>query len=70
MKGGYMSVEVLCPFYLREEKQKVLCEGVEDGMGTHLTFETPEWKRLYKDRYCCNNYKTCRVYKMLEEKYE
>lgn len=68
--GGYETLDVLCPFYVREERHKVHCEGIEDGMGTYLTFENKEWKGLYKERYCCNRYKTCRLYKMLEATYE
>lgn len=70
MKGKrYESKDALCPFYNCEDPQRIMCEGVEDELGTHITFPTPMRKRDYVARFCANDFASCRVSRMLEEKY-
>ena len=35
-------VLVKCPYYKEEEKQKIFCEGVQEGSAIHLAFDTPQ----------------------------
>lgn len=70
MKGKrYESKEALCPFYNCEDPQRIMCEGIEDGTGLHLTFATPMGKRNYASRFCAKDFGSCLINKMLEEKY-
>lgn len=70
MKGKrYESKEALCPFYNCEDPQRIMCEGIEDGMGLHLTFATPMGKRNYASRFCAKDFEACKFNRILEEKY-
>lgn len=70
MKGKrYESKEALCPFYNCEDPQRIMCEGIEDGTGLHLTFATPMGKRNYALRFCAKDFEACKINRMLEEKY-
>ena len=44
-------VLVKCPYYKFEEKQKIFCEGVQEGTSLHLAFNTPSNLKDYKKRY-------------------
>lgn len=47
-----MDVLVKCPYYKGEEKQKIVCEGVQDGTAMHLAFDTQDNLRKYKNKFC------------------
>jgi hypothetical protein len=65
----FESKNALCPFYCCEDPQRIMCEGVEDKTGLHVTFPTPLGKKDYTAKYCANRFESCRIYKMLEGKY-
>lgn len=66
----YESKFVRCPFYLEKQsdKNRIKCEGVMVGTSTQLTFR--EDKKWYLRGFCCSNYEKCRIFKMLNAKYE
>lgn len=66
----YQDLNVQCPFYRQERPAVLLCEGVEDGAGLQMTFDTPSHKRDYKDDFCCEFWKGCRLAGMLNDKWE
>ena len=71
MKGNeYTSKEALCPFYSCEVAQMIKCEGVEQGTALHVAFDTRDHKGDYRDKFCCDKYSRCMLFKMLEAKYE
>lgn len=43
---------VQCPYYKTNNPSVIYCEGVEDGMLTHMAFATRDLLVSYKDRYC------------------
>ena len=64
-------VLVKCPYYKGEDKQEIICEGVQKDSAIHLTFDTPANLRDYKKRFCkgwCFN--RCLIADMLNRKYE
>lgn len=69
MSTSYMFVHVKCPFFKGEEKNKIRCEGVQEGASCIQQYRKMEQKEKWMGRYCCENYKNCRIYKMLEKKY-
>ena len=65
----HISNEALCPFYHSEDGYRICCEGVEDGSSVHVVFPTPQKKQSYSGGFCCKDYKSCRVARMLYAKY-
>ena len=61
---------IKCPFYLERQKDKyrIKCEGPVKRCTTQLTFTGN--KKWYIEKYCCNEFKLCRVYQMLCAKYD
>lgn len=73
-KGGEtvkhrMDVLVKCPYYKGEEKQKIFCEGVQEGSTIHLAFDTTPNLKDYKDHFCKRCYSRCLIAKMLNGKW-
>lgn len=67
----YCSVSAACPFYHSEERQKIFCEGVEEGCSIHNSFDTPTHCTEFKERVCyTNKYDRCPIYIGLLSKYE
>lgn len=69
--GKYMTENsVLCPFYRAEESHCIHCEGLEDNSSIRLTYAHMGKKKAYRDRFCKDEYKKCRIAGMLFEKWE
>ena len=62
-------VLVKCPYYKFEEKQKIFCEGVQDGTAIHLAFDTTPNLKQYKKHFCKGCYNQCLLAKMLNRKW-
>lgn len=65
----YVSNYALCPFYRSEDGYRLVCEGVVDDSSVHVVFPSSTKKREYRDKYCCSDYKACRVSHVLYAKY-
>jgi hypothetical protein len=65
----FKSKFVKCPFYLdrQGDTHRIKCEGVKKGTSTQLTFVGK--KENYLNKYCCEDYFNCKIYKMLCTKY-
>lgn len=68
--SNYLSMYVECPFFHDYVSQELRCEGVKENSSTHIAFSSPAERRDYMHQFCYNNYKNCRVARMLYEKYE
>lgn len=69
---NWLEAYAKCPFYCCEYKRSVTCEGYDKGMESILNkFKTEEEKTAFVRKYCTrHNYKECKLYKMIEAKYE
>lgn len=68
----YVSKYVVCPFYRRNDTNRICCEGVSNSNTLNLVFETKA-KTLEYERHFCNDiirHKDCLVCKMLTKKWE
>lgn len=66
----YISSYVRCPFYHSEEAQKIHCEGVgKDGSSLHNVFSDKKELKEYREKYCCKDYNSCSIARMLSQKY-
>lgn len=67
----YVCTEAICPYYRMEERQKLYCEGVEEGMTLHVAFGSPKMQERYKAGRCCSwAWADCRIARMLNQKWE
>ena len=48
MAKSKVSVYVKCPYYRREERQKICCEGVGKGSYIHLVFDSAQRTKDYE----------------------
>ena len=66
----YLLRDVKCPFYLERQgdRFRIKCEGPVKNTSVQLTFRGN--KRRYFRSFCCGDYKRCRIYQMLQDKYE
>ncbi len=63
----YGEQDVVCPFYVGENKQNIFCEGLTDCMEQVCKFNTPGHKRSYQLKYCKSfDYCKCEYAKLLE----
>ena len=76
MGFNYYEANVNCPFFQRSNDKSITCEGVKANTINQVVFRSEQGdflrkeKQQYMNQYCCNNYKECLVYQMLNKKYE
>lgn len=58
-----------CPFYMKETKNRLICEGIPENSSTSTVFGSIISKAKYQDRYCRKNYNACGLCKALMDKY-
>ena len=69
-RNQYKSKTAMCPFYKKEDRQTIFCEGVTDNSSVHLAFGYDTECKEYKTTYCRCSFLRCPVYKMLEGMYD
>lgn len=68
----YVSKEVVCPFYHKEEATRILCEGFCKSTTLQVSFNRREQLGLHKERHC-NSFKgfpQCPLYSVINKQYE
>jgi hypothetical protein len=68
----YVSKEVVCPFYHKEEPFKLLCEGFCKTTTLQITFRSRDNLLLHKDCFCneMDGYIKCPIYSVIIKQYE
>ena len=71
MSSTYSDKNAVCPFYKRQEHQKICCEGIQERSSLYLTFSSPEEQKKYLEQHCNNmdGYCKCKVAIILKSKY-
>ena len=71
-EGSYRKVNVVCPFYRRDEGRKLTCEGLLNGTILSSTFRKEAKMVAHMDKDCCSmDYeKLCPIAAALMKKYE
>lgn len=60
-----------CPFYRKDDQNRVFCEGVIGSSGVSLHFANRQMMMDYAQRFCaCNDYVACLIFRAANEKYE
>jgi hypothetical protein len=59
---------IKCPYYRKNDSNRICCEGPKEKTGLNFTFEDSKKCREYMKVYCKNihNYKKCMVCYMLD----
>lgn len=66
---NYSSEKVLCPFYVAENKATIKCEGKMSAYEIFI-FKNCRAKRTHVEKFCQKNYRQCKHYNAVNEKYE
>lgn len=66
----YDDVNAICPFFLSGDKQRITCEGLIDRSRCINRFDYGRDCEQYRSKYCDRHYEQCRIYKVLNKKYE
>ncbi|MCR5702997.1 MAG: hypothetical protein K6G85_00125 [Eubacterium sp.] len=68
MSVAYGEQEVICPYFVGENKQNILCEGICEGTRMMSSFGRPSEKETYKMNFCNRYaYMDCPYAKILDE---
>lgn len=59
-----------CPYYRRDGRQSVHCEGVREGCGLRLAFREHAEKNTFMDTHCRKDWPACPVADMLNRMYD
>lgn len=67
----YDSEIVVCPYYKRNDSNRICCEGLSEKTRLNFTFEDTKKRRQYMDNYCKNlrNYNNCVICYALDRKH-
>lgn len=70
MSTMYDDVEAICPYFVRSDKRKIVCEGMKDySLG--LEFDRARERDIYREKYCNTyDYTKCDICVLLNKKYE
>ena len=73
MKGheimsDYKSNLIKCPFYKEETKNTIRCEGIVSE-ALQNNFRETKNKKIFRKRFCCNNYEKCPLFQSINSKY-
>ncbi len=69
MLKAYQSSNAVCPFYIKEDGEKIFCEGIQRGNRIQMAFTDQRLRGEFRQKYCCSfGYKDCPIAKMLFEK--
>ena len=68
---GYVSKEVVCPFYKQEEGLKLRCEGFCNSCSLQISFTRKELLQLHKERHCNSfkGYPKCPLFPAINRQY-
>jgi hypothetical protein len=65
-----VSKYAVCPYYKHEDTQVIYCLGLADENVIHLAFADATTAKEYKYCFCRKEYKSCDIYRMLENIYK
>ncbi|MBO4979440.1 MAG: hypothetical protein J6D16_03440 [Clostridia bacterium] len=68
----YVSKYVVCPFYRRNDINRICCEGVTEACTVNVVFECKSAMLDYERCFCdsMERHKECLLYQMLLKKWE
>ena len=71
MAYGSARKDVICPYYKRETRYTLVCEGPAEGVNAQLNFASPRDRRAHMADFCTEKcWPGCWIAAMAAEKYE
>jgi hypothetical protein len=72
MAASFNDKDIVCPFYRKEERSTICCEGINRFTYIRLFFINKEFQLLHEKRYCMDlsNYTKCPLYTIIAKQYE
>lgn len=58
---GYVSKEVVCPFYHYEQSNGIVCEGFAADTTIKTIFADEKARKIFRARHCKGDYKQCPI---------
>lgn len=69
MKYVSLGLYAKCPFFLKESKFSICCEGIREGTEFSIKFQTEEDKKAYIRTHCNRMDCECELKTAIEKKY-
>lgn len=60
--------KAICPHYKHEDSQVIYCDGLTEESVVHLAFASKTEALDYKKQFCRDDYSSCGICQMLEDK--
>lgn len=70
MTTKYSDVTAKCPFFKSSGMNCVTCEGLYNKSTLSQNFVNRNDLSNFRILFCDNNYQKCKIYRLLEKKYE
>lgn len=67
--GRILSPLSRCPFFKKDGEREIFCEGVVERGTVRLGFSYAGHKKRYFEKHCCENFKSCVLFRAVNEKY-
>ncbi len=59
---SWSAAEVKCPYYRKDDKETIYCEGITSGCKLSLSFLSKKEKQCHMDNFCADTYRYCELY--------
>lgn len=71
MARNYDDKLVLCPYFVRQDTNRIHCEGWSPLSRTTVitAFDGPDDRKEFSRTFCCGNYQSCCLYCLNDMKY-
>lgn len=53
---------VVCPFYKKNSKLTIICEGITDKSNTSQKFYDRQSYLIHRNTFCADRYRNCEIY--------
>lgn len=56
---------IRCPFFRKNEKTVITCEGLTDDSVIRLTYRSKKGREIQKKTFCQSRYENCEIYRAI-----
>ena len=70
MANSYRSADVQCPFYIRDENRRIVCEGFVPRANAGFWFETNKAQLDHMETFCMSKWQSCPYADTVNRRYE
>lgn len=70
MAKSDVNIYVKCPYYRKDDRQRIVCEGLGAGNSIQMVFDNQSYMKSYEKAYCKRCWKDCCIAQMLNKKWD